>query len=308
MLKKVTITNYLGDKVEYKIDGCDVYKNNGIIITDIEGLGPVKANINMTKLATYDGELYNSAILDGRNIVIHAIFTWCDTVEESRLSSYKFFPLKKTVTFEIETEHRKAYTIGYVESNEPSIFSEEPDPLEMQISLVCESPFFLDSRGIDEKIFSDVEPLFEFVYENPHPTTKLTEISDFQSRRQCSVWYDGDSESAFDMVIHAIGTVGNFWMYSIRTGDYIYIDKQKMIEKTGSGIIEGDDIILSSYQGKKKALLLRNGEYTSILTLLGKNPKWFNLVHGENIFSYISDYGEENVRVYVRVQPQFDGV
>lgn len=162
MFKKVTITNYRGESVEYLIEGVNVADNNGLLITDIDGLGPVKANINMTKLATADGGIYNSARLGTRNIVIKAKFTNATSIEDARLSSYKFFPIKKKVTFKIETDNRTAITEGYVESNTPNPFSEESD---VQISIVCESAFFYGPSE-DVTTFAGVDPLFEFPFEN----------------------------------------------------------------------------------------------------------------------------------------------
>lgn len=162
MLKKVTITNYRGESVEYLIEGVNVADNNGLLITDIDGLGPVKANINMTKLATADGGIYNSARLGNRNIVIKARFTNATSIEDARLSSYQFFPIKKKVTFKIETDHRTAFTEGYVESNTPNPFSEKSD---VQISILCESAFFY-APSEDVTTFAGVDSLFEFPFEN----------------------------------------------------------------------------------------------------------------------------------------------
>ena len=137
MLKSVTITNYLGNSVTYAIEGVDPNNQEGLLITEIEGLGPTKADINMTELATADGGIFNSARASTRNIVLKARFTMAKTIEEARLSSYKFFPIKQPLTFHIETDNRIAETVGYVESNEPVIFSDECD---MQVSILCESP------------------------------------------------------------------------------------------------------------------------------------------------------------------------
>lgn len=164
MLKSVTITNYRGESVVYKIEGVDVNDNNGLLITNIDGLGPVKADINMTKLVTSDGSIFNSARLEPRNIVIEARFTNATSIEDARQLSYKFFPIKKQVTIRVETDNRIAETTGYVESNEPNIFSEESD---VQISILCESAFFY-SPDKDVTTFSGVEAKFEFVYENAY--------------------------------------------------------------------------------------------------------------------------------------------
>lgn len=307
MIKEVNITNYLGDSVTYKIDGVNVENNNGLIITDIEGLGPAKANLNFTKLATYDGQIYNSAILDGRNIIIHAKFTWARTIEEARLATYKFFPIKKQVQFVITTDKRVATTWGYVESNAPEIFSDTDEVPGMTISIMCESSTFLDARGENLQMFSDVEPMFEFVYQNLS-MSPVTEMSTFESRKICHINYEGDSESGFKMIIHAIGTVRNLTIFNVRTGEHINIDTNKLSAKTGSGLIEGDDIIIVSKPGEKSAKLLRNGDYTNILNVLGKDPVWFSLAQGDNRFAYMADYGEENVRISIEVQPLYDGV
>lgn len=307
MIKEVNITNYLGDSVTYKVGGVNVENNNGLIITDIEGLGPAKANLNFTSLATYDGKIYNSAILDGRNIVIHAKYTWAKTIEEARLATYKFFPIKKQVRFIIRTEKRTAMTYGYVESNEPEIFSESDEIPGMEISIMCESSTFVDANGINRQIISNVLPLFEFVYQNDS-LNPVTEMSSFEPKRMCHVNYDGDSEAGFKMTVHAIGRVSKPTIYNMRTGEYVSIDTDKLANKTGSELIYGDDIIIVSKPGEKSAKLLRNGEYTNVLNILGKDPKWFSLAHGDNIFAYVAEYGEENIRIYIDVQPLYDGV
>lgn len=123
MIESVTIINYLGDSIVMDLD--NPY-DSGFAICSINGLGPVKANINVTELATDDGAFYNSARTQTRNITMSLKFfdTSQRTVEDVRLSSYKFFPIKKPVTFIVKTDNRTAYCIGYVESNEPDIFRE----------------------------------------------------------------------------------------------------------------------------------------------------------------------------------------
>lgn len=310
MIKSIAISSYIADFVAYAIDGVNVDHNNGLVITEIEGLGPVKANLNFTKLATYDGELYNSGNLEGRNIVIKAYYTWCNTIEEARLATYKYFPIKKPLQLRVDTDNRSVYTIGYVESHEPVIFSEN---CEVSISIRCESSFFRDERGEIEQMFSNVEPLFEFVYEN-NSLSPVTEISSYEPKRQCHVNYDGDNEQGFTILLHAVGDVKNPIIYNIRTGQSIKIDSEKLRAKTGNYFKEGDDIIINSIQGKKSAKLLREGNYYNILNVLGKDPAWFTLAHGDNIFVYTADYSNEgiatdqNLHIYVRVQPLYDGV
>lgn len=139
MLKRIYVTNHLGERVECKIDGVEAENESGLIITSIDGLGPVKATINMTEIPSSDGSIYNSSRLSNRNIVLKAVFTHASSIEEARHLSYKYFPINKKITLQIETDTRTVQTEGYVESNEPDIFSKQSS---FQVSIVCESAYF----------------------------------------------------------------------------------------------------------------------------------------------------------------------
>lgn len=112
---------------------------SGLLITSIDGLGPVKGTINMVDLPTTDGGVFNSARLSTRNIVIKGLFTNATSIEDARLLSYKYFPVKKKVHLKIVTDNRTVETDGYVESNEPVIFDQGCG---CQISILCENPYF----------------------------------------------------------------------------------------------------------------------------------------------------------------------
>ena len=160
MIKSVTITNYLQESV--KIDLTEP-ETSGFIIRSIEGLGPAKANVNFTELATLDGALDNGALLNTRNIVMSLIFEGTPTIEDTRLKSYKYFPIKQNLTFEIETDNRHCFTVGRVESNTPKIFGNEREGC--QISILCPSSYFQDMNDtmVD---FNSVTGEFEFPFDN----------------------------------------------------------------------------------------------------------------------------------------------
>ena len=139
MLKKVVITNFRNESIEYNIEGVQAENESGLLITSIDGLGPVKATINMTDIPTSDGSVFNSARLNSRNIVIKAKFTSATSIEEARHLSYRYFPVKSKVKIQVVTDTRTVKTEGYVESNEPDIFYELCG---CQISIICPSAFF----------------------------------------------------------------------------------------------------------------------------------------------------------------------
>lgn len=306
MLRKVIITNYLGKSVEYSFDNPTLEDKSGLLITEIQGLGPVKANVNMTQLATADGDIFNSSRLNGRNIVIKARFTYANTIEEARLLSYKFFPIGHKLTFHIETDNRIAETDGFVESNEPDIFSDESD---MQVSVLCESPWFLsvDEDGKQQTNFSNVVAMFEFPFQNLGHDP-VTEFGRIINKKESTVYYDGDAETGCRIEIHAIGNVEMVTIYNVKTGDKMIIDTNKLETLTGHKLISGDTVIINTVKGNKFINLIREGVTTNILNVLGKDAEWFQLVKGDNLFAYTAEYGEANIQFMVETQILFEGV
>lgn len=306
MVKRVVITNYLGESVEYKIEGVDVYKNKGLLITEIEGLGPTGADVIFTKLVSTDGSLFNTSRLNERNIVVHANFTWADTIEEARLSSYKFFPLGKKVRILVETENRTGYADGYVERNEPNIFKSDTD---VMISILCESPYFTDVDGeTTSESLSNIIPMFEFEYEN-EGTSLNTVFSEYAVKNKMILDYDGESEIGFSIVLHAVEAVVNPTIFFINDGISISIPTARATAMAGTdSFSNGDDIIITSMPLKKSIVYQHNGVITNIFSIFPKDIGWPKLYPGQNAFMFTADSGEDNLRLYVRYTKKYEGV
>lgn len=163
MIKSITITNYKDESFYINMFSSS---DSGLNIRKIDGLGPVKANINTTPIVTGDGAIYNSARAENRNIVITLGFVnesniGLNLIEDVRLKSYKMFPLKSMVKFEIETDRRNLYTYGYVESNEPDIFSQDETA---QISIICPNAYFTSKEKRDISL-NLLRSTFKFPFE-----------------------------------------------------------------------------------------------------------------------------------------------
>jgi hypothetical protein len=304
MIKSITVTNYLGDSIKLDLARPE---ESGFVVRSITGLGPGKANINTTEVSTNDGSLFSSSRLPSRNIVIGLNYLWKNSIEEIRHLSYKYFPIKKKLTLLIETDKRTAEIEGYVESNEPNIFSKDEGS---DISIICPNPFFY-STGKDGKqttVFYGVDPMFEFPFSNESLLECLLEMGTIQNQTEKVVTYDGDSEIGITITIHAVGEVSNITIYNTRTREIMRIDTDKLALITGSGIIAGDDIIICTVKGNKSIRLRRDGKITNILNCLEKNPDWFQLVKGDNIFAYTAEYGSSNLQFKIENQIAYEGV
>lgn len=275
--------------------------------SQISGLGPSKADINTTEISTNDGSLYNSARVNSRNIVMSLKLMFNPQIEDTRHDSYKYFPIKKKVTLLIETDNRICETYGYVESNEPDIFSSDETT---QISIVCPDPYFYSAGpdGTNTTIFYGVEPLFEFAFSNESLTESLIEFGEIKNETEQTVYYSGDAEIGVVITIHAIGNVRNITIYNTGTREVMRIDTDKLKQLTGSGMVAGDEIIISTIKGDKSITLLRNGIYTNILNCLDKDSDWFQLSKGDNIFAYVVEEGTTNVQFKIENRTAFEGV
>lgn len=163
MIKNIYITNNKEETLTVNISN---YKNSGFTIRKIDGLGPVKANINTTPIVTNDGDLFNSARAEKRNIVLTLGFEimpeiGLNTIEDVRQKTYNFFPLKSLVKIQIETDNRELYTYGYVESNEPDIFSEDETCM---VSLICPDSYFTSIEERNLKL-DQLKSVFRFPFE-----------------------------------------------------------------------------------------------------------------------------------------------
>lgn len=302
MIKSVTVTNYLGDSIKLELTRPEL---SGFVVTSITGLGSGTADINTTDVSTNDGSVYNSARAQTRNIVLSLQYLFKNTIEDVRHLSYKYFPIKKKVKLRIETDNRNLEIEGYVESNEPDIFSKEESA---DISIVCPYPFFYSGDGVQTTIFSGIEPLFEFPFSNESLSENLLMMGAIQNKTENVIVYNGDVEIGVTITIHAIGDASGISIYNVTTRESMVINTDKIKTFTGSGIIAGDDIIICTVKGRKSVTLLRAGNTYNILNCMDRNTDWFQLSKGDNVFAYVAETGTVNLQFKIENQLVYEGV
>lgn len=304
MIHSITVTNYLGDSITLELARPE---QSGFIVKSVEGLGPAKGNVNTVEVSTNDGGVFNSARLSIRNPVLDLVFleTNTETIEDIRHKSYKYFPVKKKVKLLIETDNRVSEMEGYVEHNEPAIFSNQEG---CQISIICPYPYFYSAGESNITIFSGIEPLFEFPFENESLVTDLLEMGEVQNSAEQVITYNGDAEIGVTIIIYAIGDASNVTIYNAGTREVMRIDTDKLAALTGDGIVAGDEITIKTTKGDKSITLLRGGVTTNILNCLDKNADWFQLVKGDNVFVYTAETGNSNLQFRIENRVIYEGV
>jgi hypothetical protein len=299
MIKSVTITNHRDESITLELR---FPERSGFLVQEITGLGPTKANINMTELSTIDGSIFTSARANSRNIVLNLKLLENPDIETTRQLSYTYFPIKKRIKLLIETDNRLCEIYGYVESNEPVIFSKQ---VTSQISIICPDPYFYSAGddGHTVTIFSGITPEFEFPFSDDTFIMGTLELNQEQN-----IYYDGESEIGIMIYMHAIGSVSDLTISNYGTGESMTIDVTKLETLTGDGIISGDDIIISTIKGQKSITLIRNGVSINILNCLDRDVDWFQLTRGDNVFGFYADTGLTDLQFRVENDTIYEGV
>lgn len=280
MIYSVTVTNPKGETLVLDLVNPE---KSGLLVANIEGLGPPSAQINGQEMATSDGMVYSSARTSSRNIVFTMAMVFRDeqspygplTIEQSRHLTYRYFPLKKKITMSFATDSRVLYIDGYVEKNSPSVFSSEEYT---QISIVCPNPYFYQI-GEEKTVFSGTQALFEFPFSN-----EITEEgSDEKNITFGEIWldtraileYNGNVDTGMLITIHAFDAAKNIRLYNVDTREQMRIDTDKIEQITGEPYGSKDDIEISTIQGNRYCKLLRHGAYINIIGALSRDSDWF---------------------------------
>ena len=301
MIKSITVTNYLGESIKLELRRPE---DTGLLIQSIDGLGPCKATINTTDLSINDGSIFNSSRITPRNIILTLGFQEKPTIEDTRQLSYKYFPVKKQLKFSVETDNRNCYIYGYVESNEPVIFSSEENT---QISIICPNPYFY-SVETNTTVFSGIESMFEFEFSNESLNENTIEFSNITNDINKTVRYTGDAEIGITITIYSIGDAKNITIYNSNTRETMKINTDRLYIIIGSYIESGDEITISTVKGSKSITLLRNSEYINIINCLDRYTDWFKLEKGDNVFSYTAESGALNLQFRIENQIVYEGI
>lgn len=292
MIKMLRVTNDTGDSLDIELSKPAL---SGFVISSISGLGPVKADINTTEIVSDNGSLYNSSRIPSRNIVINTLFMSDTSIEDIRLKSYQYFPVNKQIKLEIITDNMDVEIDGYVESNEPNIFSKKEGST---ISILCPDPFFYAAGfgAIQTTVFSGIRAMFEFPFMNDSPRENLLVMSDIVHREREVITYMGDYDIGISMSINITGVVGDITIVNVNTREQFKIDayKSNEIVKKSTPVdpakvryfVDKDEILIDTIKGNKSAKLVRGGIEYNILNAVDKQSSWFTLTRGDNIFGY----------------------
>lgn len=266
MLTRIEAVTPKGSLLDLPLDDTDT----GLLITNIDGLGPVKATVTSAGFAQIDGSQFQSSRRENRNIVLTIALEadWSDfTVRDLREMVYRHFMTKRWVKLKLYSTDKNTVEVdGVVESAEPDLFTAEPT---INVSIVNFDPDFID-------------PVPVIVPGTTTSTMATTTID-----------YDGTVETGFNLELFVDRALSDF---------SIYVNDTQM-DFTGS-LLANDVLRISTVRGQKYVRLTRDGVESSYLYGVTPQSKWVELEEGPNEFrvyatglpiaynmSYINRYG-----------------
>lgn len=266
MIKKLEVFSAQPHAPELSLGG--FFPNlDPIQIRNIDGLGPVKANLDAEPFATGDGELYQGAQVGSRNIVMNLGFNpnWVDqTISSLRRQLYRYFMPKSWCKLRFMSDDMATVDIeGIVESCDPNMFSQDP---EMVVSIICHKPDFIEP---DATIFYGV-------------VDDGTDELEFQ--------YAGDIPTGFEVVVaHSVDNVAY-------TGP---LDISMQREPADPLVFSIDPVVisathhfkLSTIRNAKRAQRVSNadGQATNLLMSVTPESVWPVVLPGTNLFKVVAE-------------------
>lgn len=232
--------------------------SGGLNLKDVTGLDPVKATLVSSSFAGQDGEQYQSAKREKRNITMKIGLDPDPsgaTVLGLRRQVYAFFRPKALVNLKFFVDDtddsiEDGYDIvGYVESCLSPMFAQTP---ELNISIVCFDPDFYD----------------------PVPVM----VSGMTSADSAATYfpYIGTVDTGIVFTFTVNAAMSEFTLY------YVDGNLTTWTMDFAAALLVGDVITISTVPGNKYADLLRAGVTSSILYAVSPQSIWPLLAPGDN--------------------------
>lgn len=268
----------------------EITNNPRYVITDIDGLYPPEGVINTTQVANMDGSVFNSSHINDRVITITMAIN--GPAEANRLLLYRYFKTKYPVRFYYKNGVRDVYIDGHVSKFSVEYFEKKQTA---QIEISCPMTLF---RAVKESVteFANIENMFVFPFAIEVAGIPFSEIA---LGEQKTIINGGDVETGVIIKLNALGTVLNPKIYNVDTSDRMTLSVEMQA---------GDEITINTRKKEKSITLLRDGVQTNIVGKLDAGSTWFNLIPGDNIFTYEADEFPEHLQCIFIINNQFEGV
>ena len=265
-------------------------------IIHVSGLTPPKASINTSPAGTLDGEFYNSARLNMRNIVLDIVIE--GDIETNRQQLYRIFPMKSACTVFFKNQNMDVKIEGYIELVDGDVCTRRE---QMQISIICPQPYWT-TLGLVAYELSTTIASFSFPFsiaESPG-----VPISVYSQNPTITVYNSGSVPCGFKAYAEiAAGSAG------VQEVALFNLTTQKKIQlKANHTLQAGDTLYISTVPGELRFYLFRNGEKINYINYMTADSEFFTLALGENLLYFTCTGNIDDVHFDISPELLFAGV
>lgn len=279
----LTVENAKGEQLQ-------LTQNPDYVITNIDGLHPPDAIINMMERAGHDGTLFNSAKVDYRQIILNIAIN--SDACQNRNYLYRFFQTARPVRLIYNNDLRGVYIDGYVQ-NAPIGFFEPKQNI--QITIICPDPFWhsvVDVEGMTD----GMENLFEFPFSIPSGGIPFSE---YYGGNSAHIWNPGTVESGIIIEIRASGAATNPRIYHQNTDTYF---------KVNTSLQSGDILLINTMTDHKQVKRKRGSTTTNLIASRDLGSTWLVMDPGENVYTLSASTGVSNLTCQISSVTNIEGV
>ena len=259
----------------------------------VEGIGRADFDVSSEKTADQDGDLYQGATANKRNIVLRATVIPPDGIphDQIREEFFAFFMPRETGTlyfYDTGIARKIEYKTEICDFDMDGIYRD------VTISLICPDPVFHATR--DEEVdAAAVDGLIEWPLELPEEF----EAGIRYGTRSAYIVNPSSVSRGLTVTFTAAGEVVNPSLTEINRQTSFRILTTMHAE---------DRIVITTGPGNKRVKLIRNGVEANINNLWEFGGTWLQVEPGENTFTFSADSGDDALSVHLASTPQYWGV
>jgi hypothetical protein len=284
-LQKITFTNARGTSI--------VLSRPPFLLTKVEGLGDVDADVQTQKAPFQDGSTFIDSILGDRFLTLEVVVIGADPADTQQkrvfLSSILNPKLGEgTLRYENENGIKE---IKATLDNVPAFPSGSDNRgrtfQRAMVNFLCPSPYWRSLQITEEPTF---EPLFQFPFEGSF------EMGIQRDKRII----DNDGDAPAPIYVEFYGPAVNPVITNNSTGEYI---------KVNQTLAEGEFMRVDTTPGQKSVeFIAPDGTATNVFNWIDLGSSFFQLAVGENEIEYSADSDIQGAIVNISYNKLYVGV
>lgn len=267
-------------------------RENGFIITNVDGLNPQSSSLNFMESSIVDGRTWTGSHVSGRDITIS--FYIEKEPERARKLLYKIARPKDKITIHFDDQDTTYKASGYIANVDVGYFEEMT---KAQIGMQCEGAY-LEKDGTNEHVSENTVKKFSFPF---HTNSGESIIFGTTSNKATLIVENaGEVETGAIFRLKSTQSINNPTITNINTGESMGI----------SGELPEDSILeISTESGHRSISFISKstGKKTNKLSKKASVFHWLPIYLGTNIFE-VQCSGDKRITVECIFSERYIGI